>query len=53
MRGVAAAAVVVALASAASFHFVIAETGVAGQCSLVDVLRPNRVALFSVGVPQV
>ena len=50
---VAVAAVVVVLALAASFHFVVAETGVADQCSTVDVLHPNRVALFSVGVPQV
>ena len=49
----AVAAVVVVLALAASFHFVVAETGVADQCSPVDVLHPNRVALFSAGVPQV
>ena len=50
----AAAAAVVGLPSAASFHFVVAEIGVAGQCSpvLVDVLHPNHVALFSAGVPQ-
>ena len=47
MPRVAAAVVVVVLASGASFHFVVAETGVAGQCSPVDVLHPNRVALFS------
>ena len=50
---VAVAAVVVVLALAASFHFVVAETGVADQCSPVDVLHPNRVALFSAGVPPV
>ena len=50
---VAVAAVVVVLALAASFHFVVAETGVADQCSPVGVLHPNRVALFSAGVPQV
>ena len=38
--------VVVVLAPVASFHFVVAETGVAGQCSPVDVLHPSRVALF-------
>ena len=42
---VAVAAVVVVLALAASFHFVVAETGVADQCSPVDVLHPNRAAL--------
>ena len=46
MPRVAAAAIV---ASTASFHFVVAETGVAGQCSSADVLHPNRVALFSAG----
>ena len=46
MPRVVAAAVVVVLASAASFHFVVAETVVTGQCSPVDVLHPNRVALF-------
>ena len=43
---VAVAAVVVVLALAASFHFVVAETDVADQCSPVDVLHPNRAALF-------
>ena len=52
MLRVAAAAVVVALASAASFHFVVVETDIAGQCSPVDVFDPNRVALFSVEVPK-
>ena len=51
MPRVPAAAAVVFLASAASFYFVVAEIGVAGQCSPVDVLHPNRVALFSAGVP--
>ena len=50
---VAVAAVVVVLALAASFHFVVAETSVADQCSPVDVLHPNRAALFSLGVAQV
>jgi len=49
----AAAAVVVVLVLAASFQFVVAETGVADQCSPIDVLHPNRVALFSAGFPQV
>ena len=49
---VAVAAVVVVLALAASFHFIVAETGVADQFSPVDVLHPNRVALFLTGVPQ-
>jgi len=53
MPTVAAAAFVVVLASAASFHFVVAETGVASQFSPVDVLLPNRVPLFSACVPQV
>ena len=39
----AVAVAVVVLALGASFHFVVAETGVAGQCSPVDVLHPNRV----------
>ena len=42
-----AAVVVVVLASGVSFHFMVAETSIAGQCSPVDVLHPNRVALFS------
>ena len=50
---VAVAAVVVVLALAASFHFVVAETCVTDQCLSVDVLHPNCVALFSAGVPQV
>ena len=50
---VAVAAVVVVLSLAASFHFVVAETGVADQRLPVDVLHPNRVTLFSAGVPQV
>ena len=45
MPRIAVAAVVVVLASAASFYFVVAETGVVGQFSPVDVLR--------FGVPQV
>ena len=49
----AAAAAVVVLVLAASFQFVVAETGVADQCSPIDVLHPNRVALFSAGFPQV
>ena len=53
MPRVAVAAVVVVLSLAASFHFVVAETGVANQCLPVDVLHPNRVTLFSAGVPQV
>ena len=53
MPRVAAAAVVVILASGASFHFVVAETDVAGHCSPVDVLHLNRAALFSASVPQV
>ena len=48
---VAVAAVFVVLALAASFHFVVAEPSVADQCSPVDVLHPNRAALFSVTVP--
>ena len=47
------AAAVVVLVLAASFQFVVAETGVADQCSPIDVLHPNRVALFSPGFPQV
>ena len=46
MPRVVAAVVVVVLALATSFHFVVAETVVAGQCSPVDVLHPNRVVLF-------
>ena len=49
----AAAAAVVVLVLAASFQFVVAETGVADQCLPIDVLHPNRVALFSAGFPQV
>ena len=41
------AVVVAVLASDASFHFVVAETGAAGPCTPVDVLHPNRAALFS------
>ena len=50
---VAVAAVVVVLALAASFYFIVAETGVADQCSPVDVLYPNLVTLVLAGVPQV
>ena len=58
MPRVPAAAAVVVLVLAASFQFVVAETGVAetgvaDQCSPIDVLHPNRVALFSAGFPQV
>ena len=49
---VADAAVVVVVALAAPFHFVVVETGVADQCSSVGVLHPNRVPLFSAGVPK-
>ena len=53
MPRVPAADAVVVLVLAASFQFVVAETGVADQCSPIDVLHPNRVALFSAGFPQV
>ena len=53
MPRIVAATVVVVLALAASFYFDVAETFVAGGCSPVDVLHPNRVALFKAGVPQV
>ena len=53
MPRVPAAAAVVVLVLAASFQFVVAETGVADQCSPIDVLHANRVALFSAGFPQV
>lgn len=43
---VAVAAVVVVHALAASFHFVVSETGLADQCLPVDVLHPNRVLFF-------
>ena len=53
MPRVPTATAVVVLELAASFQFVVAETGAADQCSPIDVLHPNRVALFSAGFPQV